>query len=286
MPNEIGTVVTFILDILVSAGGIFLVASGLVVVYGWARLINMAHGDLVMVGAYTCVIAVDSGFPYWLSTLLAAALVGLVLLAGHLAVFKRMPQEGMSTLLATWGLGLMLTEGVRLLYGPGGRFVDPPVTGLVTFPGGVLPAYQVALFGVAVVLAGVAVFVTTRTRLGLRVRAVVERPDAAAMSGLNPGRQRSALVLMGGGLAGLAGAVIAPMAPVTPYLGPVYSTTAFSIVLMSGTRVGVMPIMAALFLGTTRVATQTFLSPSIAAIATLVLSIVAIIAVQGRLSRP
>jgi branched-subunit amino acid ABC-type transport system permease component len=271
----------YMLDVLSAASLILLTASGLVVCYGWGRLINMAHGDLIMVGAYCCAVMTARGWPFGAAMMMSAVATGGILLVADLFVFRRLRRRDLSTLLSSWGLGIVLSEGTRLLFGPAGRFVDPPVVGLVKLRVGTLPAYQLVLIGTAAALALAYFFMRYYTLFGLSIRAFVENPLAAGSLGIDTGRGRLYLAFGGGALAGLAGALIAPIVPVTPYLGPGLAATAFTVVLMSGNRMTAMPIAVAIFLGTTRVLTQSFTDASTAASLTLVVSIIGVLCVQA-----
>ena len=246
----------------VSLGSILLlVALGLAITYGLMGVINMAHGELMMIGAYATYL-VQNAFKAFLpaafnayvlvaipASFLAAALVGAVL---ERSVIRWLYGRPLETLLATWGISLMLQQGVRSLFGAQNVPVENPkwLSGGVELMSNLtLPFNRIAIIGFAVlVLAGVALLIG-RTRLGLFVRGVTQNRPMAACMGVNTARVDTYAFALGSGLAGLAGCALSQVGNVGPDLGQGYIVDSFMVVVLGGVGQLAGTVYAALGLG-------------------------------------
>ena len=231
----------------ISLGSILLlVALGLAITYGLMGVINMAHGELMMIGAYATY-AVQNIFKAWLPgafdwyiavavpvSFFSAALVGALL---ERTVIRWLYGRPLETLLATWGISLILMQTVRTLFGAQNVGVENPSWlsgGVQVLPNLTLPFNRLAILAfAALVLAGVALLIS-RTRLGLFVRGVTQNRRMAACVGVNTARVDTVAFALGAGIAGLAGCALSQVGNVGPDLGQGYIVDSFMVVVLGG----------------------------------------------------
>ncbi len=246
----------------VSLGSILLlVALGLAITYGLMGVINMAHGELMMIGAYATYV-MQNTFKTWLpglfdyyvllaipASFLAAALVGAVM---ERTVIRFLYGRPLETLLATWGISLVLQQGVRSLFGAQNVPVENPAWlsgGVQAMSNLTLPFNRIAIIAFAVlVLAGVSALIA-RTRLGLFVRGVTQNRRMAACMGVNTARIDTCAFALGSGLAGLAGCALSQVGNVGPDLGQGYIVDSFMVVVLGGVGQLAGTVYAAMGLG-------------------------------------
>jgi urea transport system permease protein len=246
----------------ISLGSILLlVALGLAITYGLMGVINMAHGELMMIGAYATYVVQNifrTYFPgafdaYVIAAIpvsfLAAALVGAVLERGVIRWLYGRPLE---TLLATWGISLILMQAVRNIFGAQNVPVENPAWlsgGVAAMSNLTLPYNRIAIIIFAgLVLAGVAALIAY-TRLGLFVRGVTQNRKMAACMGVNTARIDTYAFALGSGIAGLAGCALSQVGNVGPDLGQSYIVDSFMVVVLGGVGQLAGTVYAALGLG-------------------------------------
>ncbi|TRW98252.1 urea ABC transporter permease subunit UrtB [Paracoccus sp. M683] len=229
------------LDALSLASIYFLAAIGLAITFGVMGVINMAHGEFIMMGAYT---------GYVVQTLISDRTVSLVValpaafavtfLAGVLLyqlVIKHLAKRPLETLLATFGVSIALQQIAKNIFGTQARPLTAPawLEGSVSFGGDVsISSIRVAIFVLALLFLGLFLIVMNRTRLGLQVRAVTQNPGMAASMGINPDRVAMMTFGLGSGIAGIAGVAIGLFAKVTSELGSDYIVQSFMTVVVGG----------------------------------------------------
>lgn len=255
------------------AGILLLAALGLSLSFGLMRVINLAHGELLMLGGYVAYLAEqavpgDSGFLAALPlAFLAAALLGGLL---YQTIIRRLEGRPLDTLLATFGVSLMLQQLARSTFGATGVEAIAPAAlqGAWTFSGALeglsisaLRLFIIVLAAVTLVAVG---FFLTRTKLGREVRAVQQDRDMALALGINADRVNRAVFALGAGVAGLAGACLALLAPVTPTVGMSYVVDAFLVVIVGGVGSIIGAALAAVGVGGLSAAAQAFTSASLA----------------------
>jgi urea transport system permease protein len=270
----------------VSLGSILLLAAlGLAITYGLMGVINMAHGELIMIGAYTTYVVqnlfrahLPGAFDWYLAAALpaafaASALVGMAL---ERSVIRWLYGRPLETLLATWGLSLVLIQGVRTLFGAQNVQVENPAFmsgGIEVFAGIVLPYSRIVIIAfAAVVLAGMAVLLT-RTRLGLFVRAVTQNRAMASCVGVRTARIDTWAFGLGSGIAGLAGCALSQIGNVGPDLGQSYIVDSFMVVVLGGVGQLAGTVYAALGLGVLNKLLESWAGAVLAKIAILVVII-------------
>jgi urea transport system permease protein len=246
----------------VSLGSILLLAAlGLAITYGLMGVINMAHGELMMIGAYATYVVqnlfrqyLPGAFDWYLlaavpAAFLASALVGAAL---ERSVIRWLYGRPLETLLATWGISLVLMQGVRSLFGAQNVAVENPSWlsgGVAVFSNLTLPYNRLAiLVFAAAVLIGVALLIA-RTRLGLFVRGVTQNRRMAACMGVNTARVDTYAFSLGAGIAGLAGCALSQVGNVGPDLGQSYIVDSFMVVVLGGVGQLAGTVYAALGLG-------------------------------------
>lgn len=228
---------------------LLLVTLGLVIIFGLMNVINMAHGELFLLGAYTVVLVQRHGGSFWLALVLAPlALAAIGLLIEEL-VIRHVYHRFIDTILATWGLSITLKQAVIIAFGPTAQQVDNPLPRAVTILDTLYPAYRLFVMAVAVLVAAGTFLLFYRTRLGLAARAVIANRPMASSLGLNTRRMDRMTFAFGAALAGLAGVVMAPLMSVDPQMGVGFLIPAFLSILVGGTG----SLLGAL-LGTTLIA--------------------------------
>lgn len=246
-----------------SLGSVLLLAAlGLAITYGLMGVINMAHGELIMIGAYATYL-VQVLFQRWLPTGLfgwylvvavpvafaAAALVGAVLERGVIRFLYGRPLE---TLLATFGISLVLQQSVRSLFGAQNVGVENPAWmsgGVMLLPNLTLPFNRIAIIAFAFAVLGAVAFMIARTRLGLFVRGVTQNRAMASCVGVNTARTDTYAFALGSGIAGLAGCALSQIGNVGPDLGQNYIVDSFLVVVLGGVGQLAGTVYAALGLG-------------------------------------
>jgi branched-subunit amino acid ABC-type transport system permease component len=220
-----------------SFGVIFaLIASGITLMWGIMDFINMAHGDLYMLGAYGAWLGLVVGIGnFWLAlpaAVLGVVVVGLVLRTTVLRpIFHRPP---LHTLLATYGVGLILQQGVLAIFGPFTKEIALPVAGTVALGPVHYPAYRVVVIGAGLVLTGAAWLLMQRSTYGIWIRAVAQDRSMAAALGVPVPRVYTGVFLLGSAMAGVGGVLAAPLFGISPTMGGEVILLAFIVVMIGG----------------------------------------------------
>ena len=246
----------------ISLGSILLlVALGLAITYGLMGVINMAHGELMMIGAYATYVVQNlfrayapGAFDYYLwaavpAAFAASALVGAVLERGVIRWLYGRPLE---TLLATWGISLVLMQSVRSLFGAQNVPVENPAWlsgGVAVASNLTLPFNRIAIIAFAFLVMGGVALLIARTRLGLFVRGVTQNRRMASCMGVNTARIDTYAFSLGAGIAGLAGCALSQVGNVGPDLGQGYIVDSFMVVVLGGVGQLAGTVLAALGLG-------------------------------------
>jgi urea transport system permease protein len=246
----------------ISLGSILLlVALGLAITYGLMGVINMAHGELMMIGAYATYVVqglfqkyLPAAFDWYLLAsvpvaFMASALVGAAL---ERSVIRFLYGRPLETLLATWGISLMLMQGVRTLFGAQNVGVENPswMSGGVQVLGNLsLPYNRLVIVGFALAVLGGVAFLISKTRLGLFVRGVTQNRPIASCMGVNTARIDTYAFALGSGIAGLAGCALSQVGNVGPDLGQGYIVDSFMVVVLGGVGQLAGTVYAALGLG-------------------------------------
>ena len=229
------------LDALSLASIYFLAAVGLAITFGVMRVINMAHGEFIMMGAYTGFVVQQIIPDYTVSILVALPLAFAVTFAAGVAmerlVIRHLYHRPLETLLATFGISIALQQIAKNIFGTQARPLTSPgwLDGSLVFNDIVSISYiRIAIFVMALLFLALFLFVMTRTRLGLEVRAVTQNPRMAASMGINPDKINMLTFGFGSGIAGIAGVAIGLYAKVTSEMGADYIVQSFMTVVVGG----------------------------------------------------
>jgi urea transport system permease protein len=220
-----------------SIGSIFLIAAiGLAVVYGAAGVINMAHGELIMLGAYTTYMMQSFGVPFLICIPIAALVVAFIGLIIEFSLIRHLYDRPLDTLLATWGVSLVLMQGVRLTFGSMPQYIDVPEFLKINVEIGFvnISAFRIFLIVFALILLFVTWYIFYKTRMGIQIRAVTQNKEMAASFGIYSSRVYAVTFAIGAGLAGVAGALFGAYNIVLPTMGMSYVVEAFMMVVSGG----------------------------------------------------
>ena len=222
------------LNALFGIASLAIVALGLAVVLGLLGVLNLAHGELVMVGAYCAYVAQSQGWPYLAAVPLALALCALLGWSVERWLVRPLYQRPFDTLVLTWGLSLLLRKSAEAIFGLGYKSLTEPIGGTLEVLGTRYPRYRLLLIATAAVVLGALFAWYRRSRTGTRIQAMVGNPDLARALGLPVRRYASATFVAGTCLAGLAGVLIAPLVPVQPFMGLDYILMSFFVLVVGG----------------------------------------------------
>ncbi|HTJ03987.1 MAG TPA: branched-chain amino acid ABC transporter permease [Caldimonas sp.] len=222
------------LNALFGIASLAIVALGLAVVLGLLGVLNLAHGELVMVGAYCAYVAQSQGWPYLAAVPLALALCALLGWSVERWLVRPLYQRPFDTLVLTWGLSLLLRKSAEAIFGLGYKSLTEPIGGTLEVLGTSYPRYRLLLIATAAVVLGALFAWYRRSRTGTRIQAMVGNPDLARALGLPVRRYASATFVAGTCLAGLAGVLIAPLVPVQPFMGLDYILMSFFVLVVGG----------------------------------------------------
>ena len=211
-----------------------IVALGLAVVLGLLGVLNLAHGELVMVGAYCAYVAQANGWPFISAVPLAIVVCGTLGFVVERWLVRPLYARPFDTLVVTWGLSLLLRKCAESIFGLGYKSLTEPFSGTVDVLGATYPRYRLLLIAVSVAVLGALVLWYGRSRTGTRIKAMVDNPDLARAMGIPVSHFASATFVVGTCLAGLAGVMIAPLIPVQPFMGLDYILMSFFVLVVGG----------------------------------------------------
>jgi len=267
--------ITLFLDIVTTAAILFIVAAGLLIVFGVMKIVNFAHASFVTVGAYAALVASRLGLPPVLAPLVAFVVGGLIGAATERIVVRRLYRRPLDAILATWGLGIVLGQLVTLAFGREVQFVPAPISGTLALFGADYSLYRLLLVPVAFVIAALFAGLLNGTRLGLSTRAVIMNETLAQGLGIDSSRVRLITFGIGCGLAAVAGTLITPLASVDPNMGLAWLIGAFMLVMVSGGSLLTLGL-SCFVLGGLQVLASTFISPILGGLTIALLAAVAL----------
>lgn len=262
------------LEILYMIAFLALTSAGLAIVFGMMRVINLAHGEFVMLGGYTSIACYNSGINIYFAMLLVApVVVGLVGLIVERSIIRFLYGRMIDTMLATWGLSLLLIGLVTLIFGNTAVSMPAPITGYQ------LGEYQMGGYNLFIILVAVALLIAMWavlrfTRAGLIARGAMQGADVVSALGYNPRKIYMYTFSAGAALSGLAGGVLAPLTGLLPSSGGAYIAKAFITVITGGAAVISGTLSSAVVLGTVNQLVSFASHPVIGEIAMLVLAII------------
>ena len=227
-------IVTQAINVLYAVSTLAVLALGLAVIFGLLGVLNIAHGEFVMIGAYCAYLIQSWEWPYLVALPLALAICGVIGWAVEWIMIRPLYRRPFDTLVATWGLSLLLRKIAEGIFGLGFRSVAIPLPGTVHFLGTEYPIYRLVLIAISLVLVAGLVIWYGSSRTGSRIRAMVSNPELAQAQGISVRKLAAGTFVAGTCLAGLAGVMIAPLAPVQPFMGLDYVLRAFFVLIVGG----------------------------------------------------
>ena len=238
------------LQILYGIANLALISLGLAIVFGMMRVINLAHGEFLMLGGYTVVVATNNGVNIWFAMLILAPLVvGIIGLIVERCLIQWLYGRMIDTLLATWGLSLLIIGIITSVFGASTSTVISPPLGAVTIGDYTSSGYELFLIFVVIVLL-ILVYLTLKfTSLGLVARATMQNADMAACLGISTSRIYMVTFSLGAAVSGLAGGLLAPITGVLPNIGVIYIAKAFITVISGGSAILAGTTSASVLLG-------------------------------------
>ena len=258
-------------------------ASGLAVIFGMMGIINLAHGEFIMCGAYATVFAARAGLPLPFAIAAGALSAGLVGMAIERLVIRRLYHRPVDSIVATWGISLIATQGVLIFLGSTMQGIGTPF-GSVTVGGYSYSIYRLVLFAAAIVLLLALYLLFYRTRFGIVSRATIQLPHMARALGVDTGRVYTLTFGLGAALAGLAGGLYAPTMTMVPTLGRTFIVESFVTVVTGGAAIFLGAAPAAAILAAIKAALTAWHGQLFGQIGLLVAVIVVIRLLPGGLS--
>ena len=256
-----------------------LVAMGLALSFRLMGVINLAHGDFMMVGAYAAYVGLQMGAPFVLAVVLAAALGTLLGGVTEIALIRRFYARPELAILGTFALGIVLRQLVEIAFGKDYKPFPNPLPGSVTILGDDFPLYRLALAAAAGVILLAIALVLALSPLGVRVRAVAQDSGLTETLGVRSTALKLGVFAFSGTMAGVAGALVAPTVNVDPSMGINLLFTAFVIVIIAGSRLP-MVILAALVAALVQNMTTLAANALAAKLAVLLLALVVLVLSQ------
>ena len=268
------TFLYFSIIIVYSVTTLILMSLGLSIIFGVMGVINFAHGEFLMLGAYTVMAGVNAGLNLWVSMLFAPLIVGLIGLTMERLVIRHLYGRIIDTILATWGFSILLVQLVVLVFGPTTRGIGTPFgsfnVGLYS-----LSKYIFLVMGVTIALMILVYVLLSKTRYGIQAQATAQLPQMASALGINSERTMMLTFFLGSALSGAAGALLAPTVGVIPNMGLAFIARAFMSVITGGQAILSGLALAAGLLGSAQsivsVVTQPFLGQGALLIVAIVL---------------
>ena len=262
-----------VLDVVTTAGVLYIVALGLLIVYGVLKIINLAHGAFLALGSYAAVIATWLGWNPWSALVIALAAGVAVGAVAEWRVLRGLYVRPLDSILATWGLNIIIVQGITLYFGREIRFAESGISQAVSVGGVTYSLYRLVLLAVAIILGVLVWLVMRRTQIGVVARAVIMNEELAQALGINTRLVRFITFCLGAGLASLAGALITPLVSVHPNLGVPWLINAFMLVLVAGVSLGNLAL-AALVLGGAQVLVSAYGNPVLGSLTIVILAVI------------
>jgi branched-chain amino acid transport system permease protein len=231
---------------------LFLIASGLTLIFGMMGILNIAHAAFAMLAAYFTYQVWELTGSFWLALIIAPVLAGFCGILTERFLLRPVHKQGhLAELLLTVGLLTLMVEIVKLIWGTESMVVKipPSLDGLINFAGLVYPVYRLFIIGISLLILGFMALILFKTRLGMIVRAAVSDPDMVSALGINTPLVFMLVLGIGIWLAGMAGAVAGPLLTVFPGMADFLGMDAFVVVVVGGFGSLGGAFIVALFLG-------------------------------------
>lgn len=227
---------TSIMNGLMTAASLLMLSLGMAIIFGIMNVVNLAHGEIIVIGAYVSYTVMEIlKLPFGIGLLASFVITGLIGMIIEKLLIKKLYGKAAETLLVTYALSMILQQVLKLLYGAGYIHVSTPVSGAARIGSAIIPMYYVFIIGAAVLLFVFTLLLFNQTRVGMQVRAVSQNRTMAECLGVNVKLIDTMTFAYGAGITGLAGAIIAPINSISPFVGANYVTDTFMTVVFGGT---------------------------------------------------
>lgn len=253
-----------------------LIALGLHYSFGLLNVVNLVHGEFILIGAYTAFAIQAATGSVVLGMVLAPLVAGAIAAGVERLVLARLKERLLDTLLATFGIALLVRQGIQVIYTANPRSVTDPISRSISVGGVIVPLWRLTVVLVTIALVVLTSALISRTSSGLRWRATVRNPELAETLGISTARARTVLFALGSGIAGLAGAILAPLNTVTPQFGIRFLVPAFLVVILGGQGSLRGLVVAGMLLGGTLGVLQTMIRSVNAQMIVVLIAIVGI----------
>jgi branched-chain amino acid transport system permease protein len=263
-----------IFEVLSFGAIIVLVVLGLGIIASMMGIFNFAHGEFVLLGAFTTYLVYKSGLPVWVGMLAAPVVLGAIGLALERTVIRRFYAAPIVAMLGTYALGLVIRETVRGLIGGLYLSIPEPVVGSYVVGGVQLSKWRLMIILITALVMTASYLLLTRTAFGLRVRAALENPALARASGISTDTIYAATFAFGAALAGLAGALVVPIFSLFADLGIRFLIQGFLAVMLGGIGTFEGPVAGAGVIGILSAALPWAVTPVLADVLVFVIAIV------------
>ncbi|MCW5626534.1 MAG: branched-chain amino acid ABC transporter permease [Burkholderiales bacterium] len=273
------SVVPFFFDVVAYSAIFVLVVLGLGIIASMMGIFNFAHGEFVLLGAYTVYLFQQNGIPTWVGMIAAPLVVALIGLILERLAIRRFYTTPIAAMLGTYAIALALREAVRALLG--GRFynVDSPLVGSFVLGDVSISKWRTAVIVITLIAMALCWLLLTKTKFGLQMRASLENPALARSSGISVSRVYATTFALGAALAGLAGGLMVPMYSISADMGVPFLIKSFLAVMLGGMGSFEGSIAGAALVGATSSALPWVIKP---VVADLLVFVIAIIIVKFR----
>jgi branched-subunit amino acid ABC-type transport system permease component len=266
--------VALALQILYGVANLVLISMGLAIIFGMMRVINLAHGEFLMLGGYTVVISTNNGVNLWIAMLILAPLVvGVIGVIVERLLIRFLYGRMVDTLLATWGLSLLFIGLITTIFGAQTATTISPPIGPLRIGAYSSSGYEIFLIVMAILLAAAVFAVLRYTKLGLVARGTMQLADIASTLGVSTSRVYATTFGLGAAVSGLAGGLLAPVTGVLPTIGAAYIAKAFITVISGGTAILAGTASASALLGVVNGVASYVTGPTIGEVALLLCAI-------------
>lgn len=212
-------------------------------------VINLAHGALMMIGAYVAWSLQSAGFSPWIGILVAPVVVGIIGIIIEIGLIRYLYERPIDTLLATWGVAILLREGVKIFAGTDNKSVEAPISGSLSAVGMTFPAYWLLIILITAFIVGLTVALFKYTDIGIMALAVIENREMAAAVGINTAFSDRATFAFGAALAGFSGAIMAPILSVNAEMGIQWLADSFLVVIVGGVGTFLGTVIGGILIG-------------------------------------
>ncbi|MZR30068.1 urea ABC transporter permease subunit UrtB [Sneathiella litorea] len=261
----------------VSLASILILTSlGLAVIFGMLGVVNLAHGELFMLGAYAVATMSKLGLSPWWGLLVAPIVVGAIGMLIERTIIRRLYHRPIDTLLATWGVSIVIRQVVRLIYGTGHMSSTSLMVGSTTVFGYEYPTYRLFVILVTVLVVLLTFFLYFKTTFGLKIRLVISNRSMARALGINTSKTDMWAFGIASALGGLAGAIMSPLVTIDPEMGLAFLAKGFIVVIVGGIGSLYGVIAGGAVIGGGEAAISFLLRPVVAQIIIVLLAVVII----------